>query len=104
MEAEMKGSRRESFRFASDSHGPWRNPLPPVLRVAAEVHVGAWVVFTILAAAKKGLVGTAAGIFLGMLAWGQTHFRGRTSPVIWWTNVVVFTIFGAFMCIVVVTI
>jgi len=74
----------------------WPDSLPPVLRIAAELHFGAMILFAIIGAVRYGPGAGAGGLFAAALGWMQTHFRGRGRPGIWWINVVMFTIMGIF--------
>lgn len=96
----MSGTRREKFERFLDSGGPWKNPLPTALRIAAELHFGTLILFAVLATARKGIGAGAGGLFSAGLAWTVTHVRGANSPASWWITVVGFTILGIFMCIV----
>jgi hypothetical protein len=87
-----------------DAGGQWHNPLPPALRIAAELHFGTWIFVAVVAALKEG---PGPGIFMLLiagLASGLTHTRGANSRASWWTLVVMMTVLGAFLCVVVVTV
>lgn len=93
-------SRRERFEYYLDSGRPWDNPLPPALRVAAEWAFGTLIFATILMILKRGFW---PGIFMlvpATLMAGLTRSRGSTSPASWWFIVLMNTIFGAFLCFV----
>lgn len=98
-DAPMDGSRGERFQRLLDSGGTWDNPLPRPLRIAAELNFGTFILVSILAVAKAGIVG-AFMFFPAALMYGLIHTRGATSPAAWWFMVVIGTIVGAFMCFV----
>lgn len=93
--------RRARFEYYMDSGGPWDNPLPRALRVAAEWNFGTWILVAILGVLREGLWPGSFMFVPAVLATVVTHTRGATSPAFWWFSVVGFTLFGAFLCFVV---
>ena len=92
--------RRDRFERFLDSDQKWDNPLPPALRHAAELNFGTWLVAAVILAVKKGVGGAA---FLLVVAWlmsGLTRTRGAYSQATWWMGVVFCTVFGVFLCVV----
>lgn len=100
----MSGSRRQKFEDSLDFRGRWRNPLPPSLRIAAELQFGTVILFAILIGVKEGPAFGLGGILMAVMAWLHTHFRAADSPANWWISVVLFTVAGAFFSVAVVMI
>lgn len=95
----MSESRGDRFERFLDSEQQWHNPLPPALRRAAELHFGTLVVAAIILGVKKGIGGAAFFLVVAWLLSAATRTRGATSPATWWLGVVVGTVFGAFVCV-----
>lgn len=93
--------RRDQFLY---SPGGWDNPLPPALQLAAELSFGTFLVLAVVTGIKRGVGAGAILLAFAVLPFTITRFRCANSPAAWWISVVMFTGFGAFLCVVVLTI
>jgi hypothetical protein len=95
----MSESRRDRFERFLDSDQKWDNRLPPALRRAAELNFGTWFVAAVILAVKKGIGGAAFFLIAAWLMSEATRTRGAYSQATWWLGVVFGTVFGVFLCV-----
>lgn len=99
----MNGPRRGRFERIAYSPG-WQNPLPPALRLIAELHFGTLIFVAIAAGVKEGLGAGAFMLFVASLAFFITRIRCADSPAAWWISVVMFTAMGVLLCVITLTV